>query len=285
MKKVFIILAIVVLTSTLLVSFTACQPVELDFNSAIEAYKQRDGLYLSLTMEKDGEKSTMEYYESTDKLIVTNPYPSAIYYFDKNTNKCYYVDKTLKKNTSVELNIDYLYRYMPKINGMGTASSITIDSKSYECMDFVADNDVTVRFVKENDQVQYIVISNSEGKQTIMYSDIKIHSKIPQTSKLNGVEKFETTNWIVACLITPSMSPALEMNKFYYFEKVDVATLVVGDIVMAKSGDNTICHRIVEIVNEDNKLVFILKGDNNNVADIPYESEDIIGKLVTTTKE
>lgn len=60
------------------------------------------------------------------------------------------------------------------------------------------------------------------------------------------------------------MEPTLVRGQTYYFEPVDANTLVVGNIILVKAiigeQDVQIAHRIIAINNDEDSLVFTLKG-------------------------
>ena len=61
----------------------------------------------------------------------------------------------------------------------------------------------------------------------------------------------------------------------------DTSKLQIGDILYYQSENGEIIHRIVDIKeNEDGKLIFQTKGDNNSSPDTKWvEKEQIIGKV------
>lgn len=75
-----------------------------------------------------------------------------------------------------------------------------------------------------------------------------------------------------------SMEPALKLGEVYEYEKVAIDELKVGDIVYVK--EHNLCHRIIEIGSDDEGKFFILKGDNNVIADdITFRYQDITGRI------
>lgn len=87
-------------------------------------------------------------------------------------------------------------------------------------------------------------------------------------------------------VMTGSMEPEIPVNSMIVVEKVDAGELEIGDVISFFSRDPSLygevnTHRILEIEEQDGKLVFLTKGDANNVSDqyLTLE-EDIIGKVV-----
>lgn len=87
-------------------------------------------------------------------------------------------------------------------------------------------------------------------------------------------------------VMTGSMEPEIPVNSMIVVEKVDSRELEIGDVISFFSRDPSLygevnTHRILEIQEQDGELVFLTKGDANNVSDqyLTLE-EDIIGKVV-----
>lgn len=87
-------------------------------------------------------------------------------------------------------------------------------------------------------------------------------------------------------VMTGSMEPEIPVNAMIVVEKVDAGDLEIGDVISFFSRDPSLygevnTHRILEIEEQDGKLVFLTKGDANNVSDqyLTLE-EDVIGKVV-----
>lgn len=87
-------------------------------------------------------------------------------------------------------------------------------------------------------------------------------------------------------VMTGSMEPEIPVNSMIVVEKVDSRELEIGDVISFFSRDPSLygevnTHRILEIEEQDGELVFLTKGDANNVSDqyLTLE-EDIIGKVV-----
>lgn len=87
-------------------------------------------------------------------------------------------------------------------------------------------------------------------------------------------------------VMTGSMEPEIPVNSMIVVEKVDSRELEIGDVISFFSRDPSLygevnTHRILEIEEQDGELVFLTKGDANNVSDqyLTLE-EDIIGRVV-----
>ena len=87
-------------------------------------------------------------------------------------------------------------------------------------------------------------------------------------------------------VMTGSMEPEIPVNSMIVVEKVDSRELEIGDVISFFSRDPSLygevnTHRILEIQEQDGELVFLTKGDANNVSDqyLTLE-EDIIGRVV-----
>ena len=83
-------------------------------------------------------------------------------------------------------------------------------------------------------------------------------------------------------VLTDSMAPTIKSGDLIIIKEVDPTTLEVGDIITffdpAGNGQTTVTHTIVSISNENNKLMFETKGDNNNAADrLLVDSSAVIG--------
>ena len=80
-------------------------------------------------------------------------------------------------------------------------------------------------------------------------------------------------------VLTDSMNPDIKSGDLIICHTIDAGTIKENDIISffdpAGSGSAIVTHRVVEIVNEDGRLFFKTKGDNNNTADkdlVPAEN-------------
>lgn len=82
---------------------------------------------------------------------------------------------------------------------------------------------------------------------------------------------------------TNSMEPTININDVIITKKVKDDEIKVHDIITFIQDGEVITHRITKIDNDDNKIKFTTKGDNNNIEDtfkITYDS--IEGKHILT---
>lgn len=64
-------------------------------------------------------------------------------------------------------------------------------------------------------------------------------------------------------VISGSMEPTLKVGGILYYEKMELEDFKINDILVYKTKDHIISHRIVDIVDDG----FITKGDANNSVD------------------
>ena len=85
-------------------------------------------------------------------------------------------------------------------------------------------------------------------------------------------------------ILTYSMEPIFTRGDAVIVEKLDDEEknkLKKGDIIQYQVDKTVVVHRIVKVKKEDNKKVYILKGDNNNAKDPkPVYMEQIMGKVL-----
>lgn len=97
-------------------------------------------------------------------------------------------------------------------------------------------------------------------------------------SKKN-IDFFGMQSFIV---ITGSMEPNINIGDFIISKKVSQNELKVGDVITFRLSDeqDTITHRIINIIDKDEKKLYQTKGDNNDTPDkelIDYEK--IVGRV------
>ncbi len=87
-------------------------------------------------------------------------------------------------------------------------------------------------------------------------------------------------------IISPSMTPNINVYDVVIVKKVDTSTLKIGDIITFYStneyfGNTPITHRIVEIIEkEDGSIVYRVKGDYNDAPDKELVlSSNILGRV------
>lgn len=85
-------------------------------------------------------------------------------------------------------------------------------------------------------------------------------------------------------ILTYSMEPIFTRGDAVIVEKLDDEEknkLKNGDIIQYQVDKTVVVHRIIKVKKEDNKKVYILKGDNNNAKDPkPVYMEQIMGKVL-----
>lgn len=64
-------------------------------------------------------------------------------------------------------------------------------------------------------------------------------------------------------VISGSMEPTLTVGGILYYEKIDLQNFEKNDILVYKTKDHIISHRIVDVIDDN----FITKGDANNSVD------------------
>lgn len=83
-------------------------------------------------------------------------------------------------------------------------------------------------------------------------------------------------------VLSNSMDPAFETGDLIFVKKTDASAIEVGDVITFQAkGEPLITHRVEEIIDDQNGISFITKGDNNNVADdMPVTADMLQGKQV-----
>ena len=111
---------------------------------------------------------------------------------------------------------------------------------------------------------------------TIMVSLIVILAVLLWGCRLLGMEVFVVQSG--------SMEPAYHVGSLVYVKPVDVSKLQVGDVITFEMGGGVRgTHRIVEVRNDQDDLMFITKGDANEVTDnMPVLPEAIVGEVKFT---
>ena len=83
-------------------------------------------------------------------------------------------------------------------------------------------------------------------------------------------------------IITGSMEPTIKVNDIVIVKKAGINSIQKNDIITFRIENETITHRIINITNQDGRLVYTTKGDKNDVTDIEtVEFEQIEGRYVT----
>ena len=98
----------------------------------------------------------------------------------------------------------------------------------------------------------------------------------------SSVNKSEVPNvggYLPMIVLTDSMNPEIESGDLSICHTIDAGSVRENDIIAffdpAGDGTSIVTHRVIEIVNEDGRLFFRTKGDNNNTEDkdlVPAEN-------------
>jgi signal peptidase I len=79
-----------------------------------------------------------------------------------------------------------------------------------------------------------------------------------------------------------SMYPTIRENEAITVEPVKPQDAKVGDIILYRSDDSVVAHRVIRIEKRrGNTLRFILREDTWGTLDAPVEAEQILGKVVS----
>lgn len=81
-------------------------------------------------------------------------------------------------------------------------------------------------------------------------------------------------------IISGSMEPSINVGDLIIVQKNEDMKYIVNDIVTFKRDDDIVTHRIIKIRDDNDKLYYITKGDNNEVTDEKIEAEKIEGRVV-----
>lgn len=87
-------------------------------------------------------------------------------------------------------------------------------------------------------------------------------------------------------VLTGSMKPEIPEDSMLLVQKVDAASLQVGDVISFFSPDPSLngalnTHRIVDIAEADGSLQFTTKGDANLIEDqYPVDESRVVGKVI-----
>jgi len=89
------------------------------------------------------------------------------------------------------------------------------------------------------------------------------------------------TGFSVMTVLSGSMSPYLSAGDMIIIKETDPELLREGDVITYKqNSDLIVTHRIIELSENDDGLMFKTKGDANNVEDVGLVSENqLIGKV------
>jgi signal peptidase I len=82
------------------------------------------------------------------------------------------------------------------------------------------------------------------------------------------------------------MYPTIRENEAITVEPVAPQDVKVGDIILYRSGESVVAHRVIQIEKgRGNTLRFILREDTWGTLDEPVEAEQILGKVVSVERE
>lgn len=82
-----------------------------------------------------------------------------------------------------------------------------------------------------------------------------------------------------------SMFPTMKDGELGHVDKCTPDELKIGDIVVFKTHDKLIAHRMTDISYQKGIKVFETKGDKNNFHDKPFTSENLIGKITSIQRK
>lgn len=81
-------------------------------------------------------------------------------------------------------------------------------------------------------------------------------------------------------VLSDSMTPTFKAGDLLLTKEVTAPELKVGDIISYRCSDAVVTHRIESIEKNQDRSVFITKGDANQFIDEPVAADQIIGKTV-----
>ncbi|MDH3308212.1 MAG: signal peptidase I [Acidimicrobiia bacterium] len=80
----------------------------------------------------------------------------------------------------------------------------------------------------------------------------------------------------------PSMSPSLDVGDLVVVRNVPPGDVAVGDVIRFRQGQLPVIHRVVMVEDGGAQIVFVTRGDANNVEDEPVLASNVDGKVVLT---
>lgn len=98
------------------------------------------------------------------------------------------------------------------------------------------------------------------------------------------INPYKTPNFLgikTYVIISGSMRPELDIGDVVVVKNVKEDELNIGDIISFRQGQSVITHRISNKIEEDGKIEYKTKGDNNNTEDLQtINYKTIEGKVV-----
>lgn len=97
---------------------------------------------------------------------------------------------------------------------------------------------------------------------------------------VSGISKYH-----MIAIASNSMNPIYYRGDAVIYEKVEISTIDVGDIIVFERSNRLITHRVVKIQEDSSKLYFYTKGDANNTNDEePVQQEKVKGIVKSIVK-
>lgn len=81
-----------------------------------------------------------------------------------------------------------------------------------------------------------------------------------------------------------SMFPFLRKGDIIYFKKQKTENYKKGDIIVFKTSEKFIAHRLIKLKNEKNKIMVICKGDSLLKYDKAFPVNQILGKVISVER-
>ena len=87
------------------------------------------------------------------------------------------------------------------------------------------------------------------------------------------------SGWMFDAVLSGSMEPAFRVGGVIVSKPVEPGEISAGDIIVYRSGETLITHRVVDVIDES-ELSFITKGDANEDPDMsPVPASSVVGKV------
>lgn len=100
-------------------------------------------------------------------------------------------------------------------------------------------------------------------------------------SSMNKMQNFSVFGYKAYIITTDSMEPTIKQGDAIITKKAKEKDLKEGDIITFNRNNESITHRILTVDKEEDKILYVTKGDNNNVEDKQKVSfNDVEGKQV-----